>query len=504
MSTQLTVPELGENIDTATVVEVFVKSGDHVDKDQAVLSLETDKAQFELPATDAGTVDEVLVAVGDDVRVGQAVLSLSGGGAAKDGEAEPEEKKPAKARASGDGEEKAANARTRQDQDGGAAGEDDEAGDAAGDDDGGDAEDSTTRSAKSAPSKSAAEPAKDAAPETDAASAKETAPAKDAAKKAPAPAKEGSTRPKGAIAAAPSVRRLARELGVSLDEVAADTDDGRVTAADVKAFKQRGAKEPAAATAAAAPPTPGWPAPAPLPDFSKWGEIEIQEMSNIRRKTAENMARAWVEIPTVTHHDEADITSLEALRKRYAARVKESGGSLTWTAILLHVLAGALRRFPQFNASVDMAESRIVYKKYVHIGVAVDTERGLLVPVIRDVDQKNIAQLAKALSEISEAARSRNIKPDMMQGATFTITNLGGIGGVGFNPIVNPPQVAILGVSRGSTRPIWRDGKFEPRQILPLALSYDHRVIDGADAARFLRWTCEALEEPFLLDLEGQ
>jgi pyruvate dehydrogenase E2 component (dihydrolipoamide acetyltransferase) len=184
--------------------------------------------------------------------------------------------------------------------------------------------------------------------------------------------------------------------------------------------------------------------------------------------------------------------------------VKEAGGSLTWTAILLNVLAGALKRFPRLNASVDMAGNRIIYKKYVHVGVAVDTERGLLVPVIRDVDRKNIVELAKALSEVSEAARSRNIKPEMMQGATFTITNLGGIGGVAFNPIVNPPQVAILGVSRSSTRPVWRDDAVVPRQILPLALSYDHRVIDGADAARFLRWVCEALEEPFLLDLEGQ
>jgi pyruvate dehydrogenase E2 component (dihydrolipoamide acetyltransferase) len=216
------------------------------------------------------------------------------------------------------------------------------------------------------------------------------------------------------------------------------------------------------------------------------------------------MARAWIEIPTVTHHDEADITKLERLRKKYAPRVKEAGGHLTWTAILLNVLAGALKRFPQFNASVDMAQHRIIYKKYVHIGIAVDTERGLLVPVIRDVDAKNVVELATALAEISEAARGRNIKPEMMQGATFTITNLGGIGGVAFSPIVNPPQVAILGVSRGSTRPVWHDDAFEPRQILPLALSYDHRVIDGADAARFLRWVCEALEEPFLLDLEGQ
>jgi pyruvate dehydrogenase E2 component (dihydrolipoamide acetyltransferase) len=307
----------------------------------------------------------------------------------------------------------------------------------------------------------------------------------------------------GPVAAAPTVRRLARELGVRLDDVAAHIGGDRITSAAVEAFKRSGGGPPAAVVSARVL-TPGLPPPQPLPDFSKWGEIEIEDMSKIRRKTAENMARAWIEIPTVTQHDEADITVLDGLRKRYAARVKEAGGHLTWTAILLNVLAGALKRFPPFNASVDMAARRIIYKKYVHIGVAVDTERGLLVPVIHDVDRKNVIELAKTLSEVSEAARSRNIRPETMQGATFTITNLGGIGGVAFSPIVNPPQVAILGVSRSSTRPMWRDEKVEPRQILPLALSYDHRIIDGADAARFLRWVCEALEEPFLLDLEGQ
>jgi pyruvate dehydrogenase E2 component (dihydrolipoamide acetyltransferase) len=274
-----------------------------------------------------------------------------------------------------------------------------------------------------------------------------------------------------------------------------------VTTADVEAFLRARAHPAAPATT---PVAPGLPPPQPLPDFSRWGEITIEEMSKIRRKTADNMARAWIEIPTVTHHDEADITNLEELRKRYAARAKEAGGHLTWTAILLHVLAGALKRFPLLNASVDMAGNRIIYKQYVHIGVAVDTERGLLVPVIHDADRKNIIELARTLNAVSEAARNRNIKPELMQGATFTITNLGGIGGVAFSPIVNPPQVAILGVSRSSTRPVWRDGRVEPRQILPLALSYDHRIIDGADAARFMRWVCEALEEPFLLDLEGQ
>jgi len=407
MSTNVTLPDLGEGIDTATVVEVFVKPGDTIASEQTVLSLETDKAQFELPAPTGGTVEAVLVQVGDDVAIGQPILRIAGEGGASAPQPEA--------------------------------------------------------------SKERAEPS---APP----------PAPTPAASVPAP-----SRPSGPAVAPPSVRRLAREHGVALDDVAARTGGDRVSAGDVVAFL-RGA--PAAAE--------------PLPDFSRWGEIEIEPMSKIRRKTAENMARAWIEIPTVTHHDEADITSLDQLRRRYADRAKQAGGHLTWTAILLNVLAGALKRFPIFNASVDMAESRIVHKKYFHIGVAVDTERGLLVPVIRDVDRKNVIELARELTTLSDAARNRNIKPDAMQGATFTITNLGGVGGVAFSPIVNPPQVAILGVSRSATRPVWRDGGVVPRLILPLALSYDHRIIDGADAARFLRWVCEALEEPFLLDLEGQ
>jgi pyruvate dehydrogenase E2 component (dihydrolipoamide acetyltransferase) len=425
MSTNVTIPELGDGIDTATVVEIFVKPGDTIAKDQAVLSLETDKAQFELPSTLAGTIEQVLVKIGDEVTIGQSVLAIAEEGAL-----------------------------------------------------------------------SSAEPVEAPKPPTPAA-APHTAPAPAATRPTREPERPGTP---GAIAAAPSVRRLARELGVRLEDVAASVGSARVTAASVRAFKESGGPRPAAE----APATTGWPVPQPLPDFSKWGEIEIEEMSKIRRKTAENMARAWVEIPTVTHHDEADITTLEGLRRRHAPRVKEAGGTLTWTAILLKVLAGALKRFPKLNASVDMVQHRIIYKKYVHVGVAVDTERGLLVPVIRDVDCKTVLELAQALSEVSEAARSRNIKPDMMQGATFTITNLGGIGGVAFNPIVNPPQVAILGVSRASTRLVWREEKIEPRRILPLALSYDHRLIDGADAARFLRWVCEALEGPLLLDVEGK
>ncbi|HJZ12310.1 MAG TPA: 2-oxo acid dehydrogenase subunit E2, partial [Acidobacteriota bacterium] len=236
---------------------------------------------------------------------------------------------------------------------------------------------------------------------------------------------------------------------------------------------------------------------------AKWGEVERKPMTNIRQKTAEHLSLAWANVPQVTQFDKADITDLESYRKRFGSKVEASGAKLTVTSILIKIASGALRAFPQFNAAVDMANHEIIYKKYIHIGVATDTDRGLLVPVIRDVDRKNILQLAQELTELSEKARSKKLTLEEMQGGSFTVTNLGGIGGTYFSPIVNFPEVAILGVSRGNVEPVYRNGQFEPRTVLPLSLSYDHRVIDGADAARFLRWICDALQDPFLLALEG-
>jgi pyruvate dehydrogenase E2 component (dihydrolipoamide acetyltransferase) len=246
-----------------------------------------------------------------------------------------------------------------------------------------------------------------------------------------------------------------------------------------------------------APSAGGGVAPAPLPDVSKWGEIERKPMSNIRRKTAEHLSNAWISIPHVTQHDKADITAIEALRKQYSAQAEQAGGKLTVTAIALKIVADAMRRFPQFNTAVDMARQEIVYKKSIHIGVAVDTERGLLVPVIRDVNRKGLIDLSVELANASEKARAGKLSLDEMSGAGFTITNLGGIGGTSFTPIVNWPEVAILGISRGAYEPWWNGQEFEPRLMLPLSLSYDHRVIDGAAAARFLRWVAEAFEQPF-------
>jgi len=240
--------------------------------------------------------------------------------------------------------------------------------------------------------------------------------------------------------------------------------------------------------------------PAALPDFSKWGEVEARPMSNIRRKTAEHLSAAW-QAPHVTQHDKADITTLEEFRKAYGARVEKAGGKLTVTAIAIKVLALAIDRFPQFASSIDMANETIVYKKYRHIGVAVDTPNGLLVPVIRDADEKSIAEIAAELAGISQKARDKKLSLDEMAGGVMSITNLGGIGGTAFTPIVNQPEVAILGMSRSGIEPVWRDGQFVPRHMLPLSLSYDHRVIDGADAARFLRFVAEGLEQPLTMYL---
>ena len=290
-------------------------------------------------------------------------------------------------------------------------------------------------------------------------------------------------------------------FGVDINDVQGTGPEGRISQDDVKEHARRilssvGSSAAGAAGAARAPARP-------LPDFSKWGEVERQAMSSIRRRTAEHLSAAWNAIPHVTQCEKADITALEELRKKFAPQVEKAGGKLTVTAILVKVLAAAVKEFPQFNSSADMQADEIVFKKYVNIGVAVDTDRGLLVPVIRDADRKNITRIAVEVQEAAVKARDRKLSLEDMSGGGMSISNLGGIGGTYFTPIVNWPEVAILGVSRGHMEPVWRNGAFEPRLMLPLSLSYDHRVIDGADAMRFLRWVADALEQPFLLALQG-
>jgi pyruvate dehydrogenase E2 component (dihydrolipoamide acetyltransferase) len=288
---------------------------------------------------------------------------------------------------------------------------------------------------------------------------------------------------------------MARELGVDVETVPGSGPDGRISIDDVKAHAKRLLDESGAGG-------PGIRSE-PLPDFARWGEIDRQPMRAVRKKTAEHLSAAWSTIPHVTQHDLADVTALEELRKKYASDAEKAGGSLTVTAIAVKVVAAALKVFPQFNASIDLGAEEIIYKKYVNIGVAVDTDRGLLVPVVRDVDTKNIIQIAVEIAQLSAKARARKISLDEMQGGCFSISNLGGIGGTYVTPIVNAPELAVLGISRARMEPVYRDQQFVPRLMLPLSLSYDHRAIDGADGIRFLRWVVQALEQPFLLALQG-
>lgn len=315
---------------------------------------------------------------------------------------------------------------------------------------------------------------------------------------APKPVPTASAGQRRLIPAAPSVRRLAREMGINLLEVVGSGPAYRISENDLKRFAAGGAP------AATAPQPSGMPTPA-LPDFGKFGPVRREAMSGVRRATVRSMAQAWSTIPMVTQFDKADITEMERLRKRIGPRAEQRGAKVTLTAILLKVAAAALKQFPKFNASIDTAANEVIYKDYIHIGVAVDTPAGLLVPVVRDVDKKGVIALAKELAELAAKARERKLTPEEMQGASFSISNLGGIGGTGFTPIVNWPEVAIMGVSRSSIEPVWNaeKGVFEPRNIMPFSLSYDHRLIDGADAARFCRFVAEMLEDPFLLGFEG-
>ena len=293
---------------------------------------------------------------------------------------------------------------------------------------------------------------------------------------------------------------MARELGVDIDDVVGTGDEGRISIEDVKAHAKRlitsAAAAPGTAVAASR-------AAEPLPDFSKWGEVERQPLRGVRRKTAEHLGVSWSQIPLVTQYDSADITGFEDIRKRHAKQAGESAPPLTVTALAIKIVAAALKVFPQFNVSLDMAAEEVIVKKYVHIGVAVDTNHGLLVPVIRDADTKSLLQISGEVSALAAKARSRKLTLDEMQGATFSISNLGGIGGTNFTPLVNAPEVGILGISRARMEQVFREGQFVARLMMPLALSYDHRAVDGADGARFLRWVAEVFEQPFLLSLEG-
>jgi pyruvate dehydrogenase E2 component (dihydrolipoamide acetyltransferase) len=449
--TEFKLPELGENITQGDLVRLMISPGAKVSEGQPVMELETDKAVIEVPSSVNGVVKEIRVKEGEKVQVGQVIFTLEGGATAQP---QPTAHAPVEHTSGQQGARVAFQAAIR-------------------------AEGKTEEEAL---------PPDPPAPST---------PSFDMPTQLGKVAGVDHGAP---VPAAPHVRRLARELGVDIHAVKGSGPGGRISKDDVKAHAK--ALIANGATAAQAPAGPRF-AATPLPDFSKWGKIERVSMRGVRRKTAEHLWEAWTTIPHVTQQDQADTTELEQLRARFAPKAEEAGGKMTVTAIALKVCASALKIFPQFNASIDMAKDEIIYKQYINIGVAVDTDRGLLVPVIRDVDKKNIVELAAELTRFSQKARDKKLTPEDMQGGTFTITNLGGIGGTGFSPIVNYPEVAILGLSRSSMVPLWIAGKFEPRRVLPLSLSYDHRLIDGADSARFLRWIAEAFEQPFLLSVQG-
>lgn len=436
MATELTMPPLGEGIESADVLEVKVREGDTVKAGQVLAVVEAEKVTAELEASGPGRVAKILVHNGDTLRVGQPYIALEAG------EAKREETKPQPVE---------------------------------------------TKRETPAPKPQAEKPK---LPEGN--GEKRTPERKSATPDgvhAKPQAAEPKLQPAGEVVpAGPATRQLARKLGVDLHQVHGSGRSGRITQEDVEAFVRElasGAKPQAAAPE--------------LPDFSRWGTVERKNLDPIRRRTAQQMHLAWSVIPHVTQHDLADITDLDAFRKQQEGR----GPKLTVTAFVLKAAAIALRQFPNFNASLDEAGGALVLKQYYHLGVAVDTEHGLLVPVIRDVDKKSVLQLAAELTDIADRARQRKLSADEMRGGTFTITNLGGIGGTGFTPIINWPEVAILGLSRARWEPTVRDGQVTPRLVLPLSLSYDHRVIDGAAAARFTRRVAEMLENGWNLALHG-
>ncbi len=557
MSKEFMLPELGENIEAADVLHILIKKGDFIENDQPVLEIETDKATIEVPTNFAGRVKEVYVKEGEKVKVGQVVFSF------EDDSEEPLQKaqeasanvrvpltiasensvaevllQPTSDSVIVQTESKLLEMKLPD------LGENIASADVTkvlvkvGDilkNDDSVLEIETDKATIEVPSSVAGviteifvKDGQKAAvgqvvlkvmSQTVAVKVKKievsnpvtVVPVKTAETSVVgtevSPAQSARFTPvdsqPGILAnpapAAPSVRRLARELGVDINNVKGSGEFSRISLDDVKLYVKNLNLE---AKASGGGFGIGIKAEA-LPDFSKFGSIERQAMSNIRAKTADHLSYAWATIPHVTQFDKADITELENLRKYFSPRVEAKGGKLTVTAILIKVIAAALKQFPQFNASVDMATKEIVFKKYFNIGVAVDTERGLIVPVINNADTKNVTDIALDLQVISEKARTRKISPEDLQGGCFTISNLGGIGGTYFTPIVNAPEVAILGVSRGSFEPVYKNGNFIPRLMLPLSLSYDHRVIDGADAIRFLRWVIEGLEQPMKLLIEG-
>ena len=416
-NTDVCIPDIGGGADV-DVIDVLVKVGDEVVKDQALVTLEGDKATMDIPSPVAGIVEKIITKIGDKVSQGTLILVMK-----SNDSVEPELT----------------------------------------------AEPVLAEKNQPSPIEAVAPPEKD------------NAPLKPSSH---VPPEENST----IISAGPAVRRLARELGVNLADVSGSGRKSRISKEDVTLYVKNKINEKSTGGGFAMP-------SAPSIDFSKFGEINLKPLNKIKRLTGVNVHRSWVTIPHVTQFDEADITALEAFRKTETDRATAGGYKLTLLAFVCKVVSKALAVYPQFNTSLDASGENLIYKQYYNIGIAVETPNGLVVPVIKDVDRLSVGDIAKEMARLSTKARDKGLMPTDMNGGCFTISSLGGIGGTAFTPIVNSPEVAILGLSRSSMKPVYEGGEFKPRLMLPLSLSYDHRVIDGAEAARFTRFVSEGLSD---------
>ncbi|HEY3520483.1 MAG TPA: dihydrolipoyllysine-residue acetyltransferase [Rhodanobacteraceae bacterium] len=456
---EATVPDIGDFTDVP-VIEVLVKPGDSVEKDQGLVTLESAKATMEVPAPFAGTVREVKVKENDTVSQGSVIALIEAG----EEQAASKPAAPAEKPAAGESAPKKSSSPQR----------------AEGRVEGAEPKVSAEK-AKAAPTPESGQPEQrdDSGPRSP-----------------PIPFDADTIAPDKVPYASPAVRAFARELGADLARVRGSARNGRITKEDVQAFVKSalagGAPQAGAAAGGGLNLLP-W----PQVDFSKYGEVEERPLSRIKKLSGANLARNWAMIPHVTQHESADITDMEAFRKQLGVENREV--KVTPLVFLIKAVVAALKQYPQFNASLDASGEKLILKKYFHIGIAVDTPEGLVVPVIRDCDRKGVLELAMELAAISKKARDKKLSPADMSGGCFSISSLGGIGGTSFTPIINAPEVAILGVSRSSMRPVWSGGEFKPRLMLPLSLSYDHRVIDGADAARFATYLAQCLGDLRLL-----
>ncbi len=458
MAKEITLPKLSEDAEEGSVAEVIVKEGDRVEKDEPIIAVESDKATVEVPCPEAGTVEEIKISQGDSIRTGDVILLLEVSESGDAGEDEDddvdegEEKKTEEKEKEPDAKEEKKGKEQKEEKE-----EKSEKGkieETDGEKEKGEEEDELEKDEKKEKGKE-----------------KE----RDTQKKTEDKGKE--------IPAAPGARRLAREQSVDLNEVEGSGPDGLITEEDVR--KAAGLSDSRESQAKE------------LPDFSKWGTVERKSLSNIRKATARQTQRSWQTIPHVTQFDEAIVSNILEYIEEHSEEAVEKGGKLTITAVMTKMIANALHQFPTFNGSIDMDNEEVVLKKYVNIGIAADTDEGLLVPVVRDADQKSIIELAVEITELAEQAREGQLSQEDMKGGNFIISNLGGIGGTQFTPVIYHPNVAILGVSEITNKPVYKKESFEPRPVLPLSLSYDHRLIDGAQGARFLRFICNALEDPY-------